>query len=682
MYIGFLLAIVFLFLPGFALVRAFSIRMSLPLSVSMAPVVSAAYYGVLGILYSYIGITSSPFTMLVPAAALLIIELILHIRKGRCHILSDWGTVGAIALYAAVGTCIGWYVFVRSLPSYSGMVEQYDAIFHANLVRRFIATGDFSCMGIDIGTLDSPFYGSSTTGFYPVAWHEVVALVTMSDNMASTMMAMNAVNWAYCSVVFPVGILGLFMVLFKDDRQTILIGSIVPVAFTAFPWRDLLWGPIFPNLASFCSAPAVALAFLVLFSPMAEVKDRGKLLAAGIMGIIGLGMLQPNAVFAVAVFVVFYIMHVMNSPEGYRCLPQHSKDRQYSAFSRRLQSLLLLVACIAVWTLLYRSSFMQGVVSYSAWVSYTTAAQSFINILVQAYMKGMNYYTFPQLCLAAIVLLGIAVALLRRETRWLIVPYGFFCIAFIINVSTDGFLKRYLTGFWYSDPNRIAAICAIMAMPLAAIGLSVICTWAHAVISRYSDLPEKLHGPLSALLTAAVFLLMNFYPNYIDPENSAAVTTAFGEIRSQYATAYAKTAPYSEAEEAFVQECLSILPPDAIVINDPSDGSVAAYGFDGLNVVYNQIETGLRASDSEDSPESQLIRTSLVNIGSDAAVQKAVADTAARYVILLSKDDGNTSVTEHFVSEQWSGISGIDDETPGFKLLLADGDMRLYEIEE
>ena len=63
-------------------------------------------------------------------------------------------------------------------------------------------------------------------------------------------------------------------------------------------------------------------------------------------------------------------------------------------------------------------------------------------------------------------------------------------------------------------------------------------------------------------------------------------------------------------------------------------------------------------------------------------MQKAVADTAARYVILLSKDDGNTSVTEHFVSEQWSGISEIDDETPGFKLLLADGDMRLYEIEE
>lgn len=156
MYIGFLLAIVFLFLPGFALVRAFSIRMPLPLSISMAPVVSAAYYGVLGILYSYIGITSSPLTMLVPAAALLIVELILHIRKGRCHILSDWGTVGAIALYAAVGTCIGWYVFVRSLPSYSGMVEQYDAIFHANLVQRFIATGDFSCMGIDVGTLDSP----------------------------------------------------------------------------------------------------------------------------------------------------------------------------------------------------------------------------------------------------------------------------------------------------------------------------------------------------------------------------------------------------------------------------------------------------------------------------------------------------------------------------------------------
>lgn len=681
MYIGFLLAIVFLFLPGCVLVQALNIKVQLPLAIIMAPVVSAAYYGLLGTAYTIAGIQSSPATLLAPIAILLAVELVLYLKDGNRRAFIKKDEAAAIVLYAAVGVLIGWYVFVRSLTSHSGMVEQYDVVFHANLIRKFIETGNFSCIGVNVGTLDASFYGSSATGFYPAAWHEVVALVVISTGIPLTM-AMNAVNWVYCSVVFPAGMLGLFKVVFKDDRQKILIGSIAPLAFTAFPWRDLLWGPIFPNTASFCCMPAVTVAFMLFFSSDGIAIGKGKLLAAGVVGIAGLGMLQPNAVFAAAIFVVFYIMHIMNSPENANGLAMHSRGKNHAARNRRLLSLLLFVACIVVWTLLYRSSFMHGVVSYSDWTAYTTAVQAFVNILTQSYMMGMGYYTFPQLCLAAVVLLGFATALLRRETRWLAAPYSFFCIAFIINVSTDGFLKRYLTGFWYSDPNRIAAICAIMAMPFAVIGLSLLYMWVRAIIARYSDVPEKLHGALPALCVTAVFLLMNYYPNYINPSDGAAVTTAFGEIRSQYEIAYQKLSPYTESEEAFARQCLEILPEDALVINNPGDGSVIAYGFDGLHVMYDEVETGVNASAAADSSESQIIRSSLVDIANNSAVKEAVADTGAKYIILLSRDDGDTSATNKFVADEWAGISSINDETPGFKLLLSDGQMRLYEIEE
>ena len=36
----------------------------------------------------------------------------------------------------------------------------------------------------------------------------------------------------------------------------------------------------------------------------------------------------------------------------------------------------------------------------------------------------------------------------------------------------------------------------------------------------------------------------------------------------------------------------------------------------------------------------------------------------------------------HFLDENdWKGITSITDTTPGFKVVLSEGDMRLYEIE-
>ena len=52
---------------------------------------------------------------------------------------------------------------------------------------------------------------------------------------------------------------------------------------------------------------------------------------------------------------------------------------------------------------------------------------------------------------------------------------------------------------------------------------------------------------------------------------------------------------------------------------------------------------------------------------------------------MLLLDQGmRTNQTKHFWSyypEQWSGIEGITDQTPGFKTILAEKDMRLYKIE-
>lgn len=680
MYTAYLFAILILFVPGYAVARIFCADTNVPVAVIAAPVISAAYYGILGIVYKFIGIQASVLSMFAPAIVILVVEIFIYCRRrGPQQSKRQMYPFKYMVAYVVIGTFIGWYVFIRSLPTASSMIEEYDVIFHANLIRKFIDTGVFSCFGVNVGTLGSDFYGGGVSGFYPAAWHEVAALVSMSIGVGATT-AMNATNWAFCSIVLPLGMLGVFMCVFKDDRRSILVGSVVPLAFVEFPWKDLLWGPIFPNTAAFCSAPAVVAIFMALLAPLLGGKNAKRLLPCGLLGIIGLGMLQPNSVFAAAVPIAFYFIYALNSSKLGRHSASRGKISRFAAQHHMAVSLCVLATCILIWTLLYKAPFMQGVVSFE-WPSFLTLSQTLINVLLQVYTMGLGYHNFPQTYLGMLVLLGILIALLKRDTRWLVAPFGFFLVAFIVNVTSDGMLKQYLTGFWYSDPHRIAAICTLCSMPFAVLGLSSVVRLVRCALDRFSDFDKRSYEVVSLLFVAMTFLLINFYPNYVRPSDESAATTAFGEIRSDFSGSYSQTAPLTHAEEEFIDEVKEVIPQGSLVINNPGDGSVAAYGFDGLNVVYNQIESEIAAATGEDSADSQLIRTSLADIASSSEVNKAIEDTGAKYVLLLSTRDGGTSVTMNYVPEQWAGITGITDETPGFRLVLKKGDMRLYEIQ-
>ena len=79
------------------------------------------------------------------------------------------------------------------------------------------------------------------------------------------------------------------------------------------------------------------------------------------------------------------------------------------------------------------------------------------------------------------------------------------------------------------------------------------------------------------------------------------------------------------------------------------------------------------------------IRTKLANYETDADVQKAVEDTGAKYVLQLDQGvayEEGVWLPQYSDPEPWKGIDDIRDDTPGFKVVLSEGDMRLYEIEE
>ena len=81
--------------------------------------------------------------------------------------------------------------------------------------------------------------------------------------------------------------------------------------------------------------------------------------------------------------------------------------------------------------------------------------------------------------------------------------------------------------------------------------------------------------------------------------------------------------------------------------------------------------------------ESRIIRDNLCDIATRDDVRKAVSAIDGQYVLQLDQGEPYVASPHLFTygeGEQWRGIDSIRDNTPGFEVVLAEDDMRLYKI--
>ena len=85
---------------------------------------------------------------------------------------------------------------------------------------------------------------------------------------------------------------------------------------------------------------------------------------------------------------------------------------------------------------------------------------------------------------------------------------------------------------------------------------------------------------------------------------------------------------------------------------------------------------------ASDSGDNLIIDRHLSEFSWSRAVRNAVKATGAQYVLQLDQsDDSEATFYEAFYNpKKWSGVLTIDETTPGFELIISDGDMRLYKI--
>lgn len=669
--------IAILYLPGYLGFRIANLSRSF--SLVLAPILSIALYAILGNLYSVAGIRSNAASIFAVPLLVLLVAALLCIRKRQDNEGEGPKIPASVLLFAAIfGLAAGAYIFVLRLPRTDAVFQGWDNVTHLNYIRAFIDSGDWSSLHPSSYLVDPELQPVPGGGFYPAAWHEICALAVLLSG-AAVAKTVNAVNYILCSLVYPLGTVAALRLIFGSRKKVLYAGAIASVSFAQFPWSMLVFGPIYSNLAAFCMVPtAFALTYGCIDSLFRKHEIK-RCIFMILACIIALGFLQPSTVFLLAVLLFFYIG---NRIYGHRTY--------YRVAGHRLSSLACMnvfyLVCLALWIAVYLSPVTAGMLEWR-WLSFTNSWQEIINILTAGYGYGFGQNTPAQLLLALMVIIGLLSVLRRPKYQWIAQTYVLVCIFCFVDAALDGLLKDVLCFIWYADPSRLASICAIAAVPLAAVGLADTIDFCQSKLAA-SNGERGLSMSAVAVGAAACFVALNFARFYVIPGwGSAGIIDAYTALDNSVQHFYSIEASDTVAtaltreERDFAAKAQECMPADSVVINDPSDGSVLLYGLQGIRCYYRG--TG-GYGDVHESEASKLIRMHLSDIATNEQVRDAVHSIGAKYVLILDGQNKRAGFLNFMGARMdgFKGIEAIDDSTPGFKVILADGPMRLYEIEE
>ena len=672
-----LVCLIVLYLPGYFLARAFPF--SRFAAVALAPAFSLFVLTVLGIVAFEVVNPCSPYVLL---AALLVVCAIPF--AARCVVIrakggtsktphaliseSDSSSLWKIAaLYVAAALVLVALTFCLPMGDPASFSRNDDTCVHLSIIRSFIDSGTFSALHTG-SFLDQGFF----EGFYPAEWHVLVAVVApfFGNDVALTA---NASIVAFTSVVFPLSICLLMWRLFGEKRVFVIGGALMSVAFSGFPWGYVVFGQLLPNMVSFMMVPLALVLVMELFglrysASTASVHgtyslgERAKLFVALVLCLGAIVLAQPNGAFTFGIGAVLYgISRIFYQPGSERAV--------VSAKHVALAVAVFAVAC-GVWFVMYKAPFMQAVVT-SNW----EATLSPVEAVACGLMFMFTVRQGAQPFLSVMVLVGVIYMLKHRRHLWITVAYAASFALYIISVSTDGALKQLLTGFWYTDYNRLGAMAALFAIPLAGVGVACCVSWLQKVLRASGA------KPLAVGIVVVLFAACQFIPLHVGYGGNKIYLGLTG-IQNQIHQRYSWDNTLTTEENDFVKEAMELVPEGEMVVNMPQDGSCWIYGVDGINTMYRRMaNAGSRPS--YQSKDVALVRTKLDEVATNSKVQQMLEKYNAHYLLLLD-DSSSANPTKgnlRYDPESWTGIESVTENTPGFTLLLSEDDMRFYEIE-
>ena len=681
-----ILAALLVFIPGYLVVR--SIGCGRTASIIAAPPISLFFFTTSGIIIyplGYRGIIPFLITMMLEVILLCGISLLVRrlFKLGGAQVpevlsLKTLGIVGALSCVIFFGL----YVYAVKDPTY--FLQFDDNYSHITWINNAIRTGVFSTF--HVGAYEGlanprqlPF--AVTTFYYPFAFHDVVAAIVLITHV-SVALAENAVNLVFCGVVYPIGIAAVVNCLFHKRSLSTLFVPIVILSNTAFPLRMLSVHGAFSNTTSFACIPALIFLSVLATGGKKDEKEQKSIrflwqpCIALVLALFGSMFCHPNTLIFWAVIMLPYIVCSI-VPRVFEQIDLGSTRRRIAIVGIDVGIILL---AAVIWVCVLNAPFMEKITHF-VWYLYYDLPDALRNTLTFGFVLGT-----PAWMLCICFWSGVIYTFKSKNSQWYVFSCLLVLLLFCGCMSENLEIKRLFAGFWYTDPERLAAMAAIVTSPIAIQGAVIIVKIVTDFILKKcfkKNVNAQLEGVSAQRsshqnicvtgVVAAILVIILLSPWKIEALPHRTWTQlrlsvdSFGKFYNQQ-----RESSYSARERAFVERVHQIVGDD-LILNNPEDGSIMAYQIDGLNVYYKTKIYG------EETEESYSIRTTLNSIATNSETKDAVKRTGAKYVIKLElqPDDQVPSIPHYKGALQGFELT---DNTPGFEVVLAEGPYRLYRI--
>lgn len=542
-----------------------------------------------------------------------------------------------LALSGAVLGGLG--VVAAALPAMGSpdeLVDSTDVVAHLNRIRGFLDRGNFSSLG-------SPSY--------PSGFHDLAASAMQLLPHLEIVRAANLTALAAAAVFWPVGVVALSRVTFGRSTVVLVGAGLASAAFTTFPFILMGWGVLWPNLLATALLPGVVGPALVAAGAARPPRGLPRPIAAvtTAMAVPGLTLSHPNGLVSLVMFVVLALTTVLVS-----------RVRRASPDERVRPALalgVLLVAVVVVLVVAPRVSRQIADTASYDWVAHEPLGSTLRDVVLFSLQVPS-----PPWGLVIVMLLGAVACAARPRLRWVAVVQAGCVLLYVLAASGRTSVGTLLTGYWYNDKVRLAALATVPAVLLAVAGLGRLARLLRRLLLAFS--PPTPHPPHQRLLplvvatgTLSAFVIGTAGLNH---DSSADLTARY------YRPAQPDRVLLTAQDQADLGALAALIPPGVVTAGVPANGSSFLYALFDRPVLFDSL---LLSPD----PDSALIGLHL----KEAATRTDVCDALRRKNVQYAV----TGPVRYWLSlsDRTSGLAALG-ATPGFEQVGAAGRYRLYRI--
>ncbi|WCM56346.1 DUF6541 family protein [Microbacterium sp. EF45047] len=635
-----LAAVGLILIPGFLV--ALSLRIRMLRALSLAPLFSTATVSLAAVVLGLLGV---PWNLVSFGAVAFVIVLVATVAgrisyRSSVHFPYDAVKAGVAGSVAAGLAGVGLAAVIISTQlvvifgSPDAISQSYDNIFHLNAVREIADTGDASSL-----TLNRIVSGSDGMSFYPGAWHDMVSLVFLT--LGGTIpQATNAVTVAVCAVGWPLSVLAMAISVRSSSRAFLFSATALSGVLVAFPTLMLKWGILYPNLLGYAILPA---AFALLIGLLRTISS-GRLVETVsmvlplVLALAGLGLAHPNSVTSLAVIAVPFSLVVLRRVVAHR--RSHLRIGLAAA---------VLAGCLLSWAVLRPPA------EASVWPPKLPSGQAVGEFLTSSYNGSI-----ADIVLTPLVVLGVIMVARGRVHRWIIASWTLTGVLWVVVASlSPGIVRSLLTGPWYNDSYRLAALTAIPTLLLASFGLADLAErMGGAVADRFRPSPRRLLVAVRAMSIAFVVLLAAVAPT---------MRGVVGSTEREFALTDDSLLLTTDEKRVLERVDEFVSPQEVIAVN-PWEGSSLAYALADRDVTqYHTLSA---------TPERySAIPLRLSDLRTDPGVCETVRAQKVRWYL----DFEDTLDIGDWAEDQFEGFKGI--KARGIvRSVATSGTVGLYEI--